>query len=314
MGSECRVRGSDTLGPIDVRLQAAHPESRHASLPAMLRYRHAFHAGNYADVLKHLVVCRVLEHLTQKPAPLRYIDTHAGAGAYRLDSAEALRNGEFRRGIGLLWDRTDLPDGLAAYRDLVAEFNGGGVLRRYPGSPWFAQRLLRAQDRLDLCERHPRDFPTLQRRFRNDRRAGCHNEDGFTRSLVLVPPQEGRALVLIDPSYELKQDYTRVVAHVRALHRRFATGVYLVWYPLVEACRVKRLEKAFISSGMRRLHLYEVCLHARHTGRGMSGAGLIVVNPPSMLREEVRAGLDVFAPLVSKTGKPLYRIVELAGE
>jgi 23S rRNA (adenine2030-N6)-methyltransferase len=280
----------------------------------MLSYRHAFHAGNYADVLKHLVVCRILAYLAQKPAPLRYIETHAGAGAYRLDSSEALRNAEFRSGIGLLWDRVDLPAGLVAYRELVAEFNGGSALKGYPGSPWFARRLLRAQDRLDLCELHPRDFPSLLRLFGNDPRAACHFEDGFARSLALVPPQERRALVLIDPSYELKQDYMRVVDHVRALHRRFATGVYAVWYPLVEARRVKTLEKAFISSGMRRIHLYEVCLSAHHTGRRMTGAGMIVVNPPWTLREEIRAALDLFAPLVSETGEPRYRIVELVGE
>lgn len=280
----------------------------------MLSYRHAFHAGNYADVLKHLVVCRILDYLTQKPAPLRYIDTHAGAGVYRLDSAEALRNAEFRQGIGMLWGRNDLPGTLAAYRDLVAEFNGGDVLQQYPGSPWFAQRLLRAQDRLDLCELHPRDFPSLQRLFCDDRRVSCHFEDGFKRSLALVPPQERRALVLIDPSYELKQDYARVVDHVRALHRRFATAVYAVWYPLVEARRVKTLETAFINSGMRRIHLYEVCLTARHPGRGMSGAGMIVVNPPWRLREEVHQALAYLAPLVSDTGEPIFRCVELAGE
>jgi len=280
----------------------------------MLSYRHAFHAGNYADVLKHLVVCRILDYLTQKPAPLRYIDTHAGAGVYRLDSEEALRNAEFRHGIGMLWGRNDLPATLAAYRDLVAEFNEGDVLQQYPGSPWFAQRLLRAQDRLELCELHPRDFPSLQRLFRDDRRTACRFEDGFEHSLVLVPPHERRALVLIDPSYELKQDYTRVVDHVRSLHRRFATGVYAVWYPLVEARRVKTLEAAFINSGMRRIHLYEVCLTAHHAGRGMSGAGMVVVNPPWKLRKELREALAYFAPLVSETGRPIFRCVELAGE
>lgn len=280
----------------------------------MLSYRHVFHAGNFADVLKHLVVCRILDYLTRKPSPLRYIDTHAGAGVYRLDSSEARLNAEFRRGIGLLRDCNDLPDGLGAYRDLVVEFNDRDVLRRYPGSPWFAQRLLREQDRLELCELHPRDFHALQRQFRDDPRVTCRFEDGFACSLALVPPHERRALVLIDPSYELKQDYARVVDHVRALHRRFATGVYAVWYPLVELWRVKALEKAFISSGMRRIHLYEVCLSTHHSGRGMSGAGMIVVNPPWTLREEVRAALDIFAPLVSETGEPHYRIVELVGE
>lgn len=280
----------------------------------MLSYRHAFHAGNYADVLKHLVVCRILAYLTQKPTPVRYIDTHAGAGVYRLDSAEAGTTGEHHNGIGMLWGRKDLPAALASYRELVAEYNAGDVLRHYPGSPWFARRMLRTQDRLDLCELHPRDFPRLQRLFEKDRRVCCHFEDGFNRSLALIPPLERRALVLIDPSYELKQDYARVAAHVQALHRRFATGVYALWYPLVEPHRVKTLEAAFINSGMRRIHLYEVCLTQRHNGRGMTGAGMIVVNPPWKLREEVRAALDCFAPLVSDTGEPVYRIVELAGE
>jgi 23S rRNA (adenine2030-N6)-methyltransferase len=280
----------------------------------MLSYRHVFHAGNYADVLKHLVVCRILAYLTQKPGPLRYIDTHAGAGTYRLDCAEALRNAEFRNGIGLLWGRNDLPVALAAYRDLVVEFNGGDVLRHYPGSPWFARRLLRGQDRLDLYELHPRDFPRLRQLFENDGRAYCHFEDGFDRSVTLVPPRERRALVLIDPSYELKPDYARVVAHVQALHKRFATGVYALWYPVVESRRLKTLEAAFINSGLRRTHLYEVCLTSTHSGRGMTGSGMIVVNPPWKLRDEVRAALGYFAPLVSETGRPIYRIVELAGE
>jgi 23S rRNA (adenine2030-N6)-methyltransferase len=280
----------------------------------MLSYRHAFHAGNYADVLKHLVVCRILDYLTQKPAPLRYIDTHAGAGLYRLDTAEALRNAEYRHGIGMLWEGTDLPVALAAYRGLVAECNADNALRHYPGSPWFARRLLRTQDRLDLCELHPQDFPRLKQIFRNDGRARCHFEDGFNRSLALIPPLEKRALVLLDPSYELKYDYARVAAHVQALHKRFATGVYAVWYPLVESRRVKTLEAVFINSGMRRIHLYEICTTSNHYGRGMTGAGMIVVNPPWKLQEEVRAALEYFAPLVSETGEPIYRIVELVGE
>jgi 23S rRNA (adenine2030-N6)-methyltransferase len=280
----------------------------------MLSYRHAFHAGNYADVLKHLVVCRILVYLTQKPAPLRYIDTHAGAGLYCLDTAEAIRNAEFRHGIGMLWGRNDLPAALAAYRALVAECNPDDILRQYPGSPWFARRLLRTQDRLELCELHPQDYPRLERIFRNDRRAGCHFEDGFKRSLALIPPLEKRALVLLDPSYEIKHDYVRVAAHVQVLHERFATGVYAVWYPLVEPRRVKTLEAAFISSGMRRIHLYEVCLTSNHHGRGMTGAGMIVVNPPWLLQAEVRTALEYFAPLISEAGEPVYRVVELVGE
>ena len=280
----------------------------------MLSYRHAFHAGNYADVLKHLVVCRILHYLVKKPAPVRYIDTHGGAGVYRLDSPEAGMTAEYRNGIGMLWGRKDLPVALAAYCELVAKCNAGDDLRRYPGSPWFARQVLRRQDRLDVCELHPRDFPRLQQLFEDDRRVCCYFEDGFRRSLALIPPLERRALVLIDPSYEIKHDYTRVVAHVQTLHTRFATGIYALWYPLVECQRVKALEAAFINSGMRRIHLYEVGITPNHHGRRMTGAGMIVVNPPWILKEEVRAAIEYFSPLISETREPIYRIVELVGE
>jgi 23S rRNA (adenine2030-N6)-methyltransferase len=280
----------------------------------MLSYRHAFHAGNYADVLKHLVLCRILACLREEPAPLRYIDTHAGAGVYRLDCAAALRKAEFRSGIGMLWGRNDLPAALAGYHGLVVEFNGGESLRRYPGSPWFARRLLRIQDRLELCETHRQDFPRLQQVFRNDTRARCFFEDGFKRSLALVPPHEGRVLALIDPSYELKQDYTRGAAHVQALHQRLSNGVYALWYPRVASRRLKALELSFIRSGMRRIQLYEVCFASNRGATGMTGAGMIVVNPPGKLREEMHGALEYFAMLISQTGEPKWRIEELAGE
>jgi len=280
----------------------------------MLSYRHAFHAGNYADVLKHLVLVRILDHLLKKPGGVRYIDTHAGAGRYRLDSAEAQKTGEYRAGIGRLWERSDLPDALARYVALVRMFNRAGPLSAYPGSPWFARRLLRAQDRLDLCELHPRDFAVLQSAFSGARNIRCHPADGFAVSLGLVPPIERRGLVLIDPSYEIKQDYDGVVTHVQALHRRFATGIYMVWYPIVDASRGPRMDKAWRNSGMRRIDRYELSLTADRLQPGMTGAVVAVVNPPWGLAQAVEDALRCFAPMIGADGEPQFRVEQLVGE
>ncbi len=280
----------------------------------MLSYRHAFHAGNYADVLKHLVLTRIVKHLTKKPGPVCYIDTHAGAGGYSLLSSEAKKTGEFNQGVGVLWDQRKLPESLLEYRQLVERFNDGKALRNYPGSPWFARQLLRNTDRLELCELHPKDHPRLTQLFAGERRVKCHFEDGFKRSLALVPPVERRGLVLIDPSYELKEDYAKVVSHIKELHKRFATGTYALWYPLVDQQRVRTLEKAFIKSGIRNIELYEVSVTADHSQPGMTGSGMIVVNPPWTLKQDLREALEWFGPQISDNAQALYRITELVPE
>lgn len=280
----------------------------------MLSYRHAFHAGNYADVLKHLVLSRVLAYLVQKPAPLCYLDTHAGAGAYDLTGEHAGKTGEFLRGIGLLWQRDDLPPIIGYYRDLVSRFNDTGGLSRYPGSPWFAQQLLREQDRLELCELHSSEFPILQQNFAGDRRVHCHFEDGFSKSIALLPPREKRGLVLVDPSYEVKDDYRRVVELLQKLHKRFATGVYALWYPVVDRRRIEQLEMALAKTGIHRIDLYEIGVAADGQAAGMTAAGMIVINPPWKLREEMTEALAWLAPLFSQDGQPRYRVEELVGE
>jgi len=280
----------------------------------VLSYRHAFHAGNYADVIKHLVLCRILAYLAQKPAPLCYVDTHAGAGAYDLTGEYAGKTGEYRQGIGQLWRRDDLPAAIKAYLDLVTRFNANDELIRYPGSPWFAQQLLREQDRLELCELHSSEFPLLQQNFAKDRRVHCHFEDGFTKSIALLPPREKRGLVLIDPSYEVKDDYRRVVELLQKLHKRFATGVYALWYPVVERRRIEQLEAGLAKTGIRRIDLYEIGVAADGRAPGMTSAGMIVINPPWKLREEMTEALAWLAPLLSQDGQARYRVEELAGE
>lgn len=294
-----------------------HEESP-APLPLenpVLSYQHAYHAGNHGDVLKHLVLTRILGYLTQKPASLLYVDTHAGAGGYRLDSPLALKVGEFRHGIGALWGRDDLPPPLADYLALVKRFNrGGDHLGWYPGSPWLARQLLRPGDRLELCELHPADFPRLRKLFAGEPRVHCHDSDGFAQSLALMPPIEKRGLVLIDPSYEQKQDYQKVVEHLQALHRRFATGVFALWYPVVEPARIQRLHQQLARSGIRRIDVHELYRDGEQRQAGMNGSGMVVINPPWRLREELAATLPWLAQVLGEDGRGSWRSLELVGE
>ena len=258
----------------------------------MLSYRHAFHAGNFADVLKHVVLIRLLAWLVRKEAPLLYLDTHAGAGEYDLRSAQAGQTGEFRDGIGRLWQATGLPSPLEEYVGLVRAFNGDGELRRYPGSPRIAQRMLRRQDRLELCELHTSDFATLEDLFRGDRRVRCHADDGFRVAMARLPPRERRGLVFIDPSYEVKDDYQRAIDALCAMNRRFATGVYALWYPMVDRRSTESLKSALEASGLRDVLEIELSLDTPGRTRGMTGCGLFVVNPPWTLATEMKAALD----------------------
>lgn len=258
----------------------------------MLSYRHAFHAGNFADVLKHVVLARVIACLLRKDAPLLYLDTHAGAGAYDLRSEPAQRTGEYREGIGRLWTRTGLSGPLREYVALVRAFNADGELFSYPGSPRIAQQLLRRQDRLELCELHPSDYSALRNLVRGDRRAHCHAEDGFKLALAKLPPIERRGLVFIDPSYEMKEDYARVVEMLRKLYRRFATGVFTLWYPLVDRRLTDSLTTGIASSGLRDVLRLELTLETDVTKPGMRGCGLFVVNPPWTLAAEMRPVLE----------------------
>jgi 23S rRNA (adenine2030-N6)-methyltransferase len=198
----------------------------------MLSYRHAFHSGNHADVLKHLVLVQLTRYLCQKEQAFWYLDTHAGAGSYALDSAAAAKLGEFRDGVGRLWGRKDLPAALADYMALVRKVNPDGSLKVYPGSPMLALAIMRAQDRLRLFELHSREVIRLRENFQAfGKQAIVHDSDGFASLKALLPPPPRRAVVLIDPPYEERRDYDRVVNSLRECLTRFPTGTYMLWYP-----------------------------------------------------------------------------------
>ncbi len=254
----------------------------------MLAYRHAFHAGNHADVLKHTVLMLVLRHMNAKPAPYRFVDTHAGAGGYSLEGRYAQKKGEFERGIGRLWTRADLPPLLADYVALVRNFNPDGVLAQYPGSPAFAQMLLRPQDQLRAFELHPTEQKILRATLAATPRAIAYDGDGFVGLKSQLPPSSRRAVVLIDPSYEGDRDYAKVVATLRDALARFAAGVYLVWYPQVSklgAAELPRRLEALAPGGWLNVRLTVQELDAR--GFGLAGSGVFVLNPPHTLADQL---------------------------
>jgi 23S rRNA (adenine2030-N6)-methyltransferase len=259
----------------------------------MLSYRHAFHAGNYADVLKHCVLAELLAYYRSKDKPWTYIDTHAGAGCYALASEAAGKTGEFTEGIGRLWGRDDLPDALAAYREVVRQFNPGGRLLFYPGSSALAMSFACERDALHLFELHPADLLTLQQTFAAEsRRVHVRGSDGFAGLNALLPPPSRRAVVLIDPSFEVKTDYQKVVDALTQAVRKFPTGCYALWYPLLARAESRRL--------LRQLAEFEVgswldvrlwVRHPAKDGIGMHGSGLYIVNPPWVLPERLQAAL-----------------------
>lgn len=265
----------------------------------MLSYLHSFHAGNFADVLKHLTTVEILNYLTQKPKPLLYVDTHSGAGAYSLDKAESQKNKEYEYGIAALEQATDLPPAVQNYVDLVKQFNktihGSEIISHYPGSPWFAQELLTSVDRLSLFELHPREFQTLQKNMQSDRRIQTFNSDGFHACKSQLPPKEKRGYILIDPPYEVKQDYKTVVQAIEVGHKKFSTGTFALWYPVVERHRVDQLEKALIQTGIKNIQLFELGIQADSSARGMTASGMIVINPPWTLMNTLQNCLPYLA-------------------
>ena len=267
----------------------------------MLSYRHSFHAGNHADVLKHIVLMLILENLKLKDKGFYYLDTHAGVGRYQLSSDEAEKTGEYKEGIGRLWERTDLPQEISHYVDLIKNLNfGAKALRYYAGSPLIAAQLLRPQDRALLTELHPRDFPLLRNNFKEFKNVSVKCDNGFQQLKATLPPKERRGLVLIDPPYELKEDYDLVVKAAEEGYKRFATGTYAIWYPVVLRQQTKRIFKGLQASGIRKILKIELAVRPDSEQLGMSASGMAVINPPWTLENQMKAML----PYLVKTLVP----------
>lgn len=264
----------------------------------MLSYRHAFHAGNHADVLKHFVTIQLAKYMGQKPAPYVYIDTHGGAGLYELDSGYATKNAEYESGIARLWQRKDLPRELADYVGLVKGLNPSGKLRYYPGSPFCVEPVMRMEDRLRLFELHPSDVKILQDNVnkREQHQAEQGNKargkrimvmagDGFEGLKTLLPPQLRRALVLIDPPYEDKRDYKKVRDCLIDAMRRFPGGTYAVWYPLLQRQESREFARKLSQLPGEWLNVTLSISKSVPDGFGLHSSGMFIFNPPWIMEE-----------------------------
>jgi len=255
-----------------------------------MNYRHAFHAGNFADVLKHILIVRILTHLREKVAPFRVIDTHGGEGLYDLAGEEANRTGEWRNGIGRLAGAT-LPapaaDLVASYVAALRAFNQGPELRHYPGSPLLVHHLLRPQDRLIACELEPRAATALSRHLHKQAQAKVLRIDGWTALTAYVPAKERRGLVIVDPAYEQADDFRRLADGVAAAHRKWPTGIYLMWYPIKGRDGPDRLARMLRSARIEKCLRVEFAVAAAQPDGGLTACGMVVINPPWRLATEM---------------------------
>ncbi|MGC9402300.1 23S rRNA (adenine(2030)-N(6))-methyltransferase RlmJ [Vibrio genomosp. F10 str. 9ZC157] len=254
----------------------------------MLSYRHSFHAGNHADVVKHIVQSLILNALQQKEKPFVYHDTHSGVGRYDLTHEWSEKTSEYKQGIARLWAQENIPEDIQSYLDAIKQLNDSDTLRYYPGSPCVARAHLRPQDRMVLTELHPSDYPLLEQEFHRDRQVRIYKEDGFQRLKGSLPPKERRGLVLIDPPYELAKEYRDVVTAIAQSHKRWATGIYAIWYPVVNRCDIEDMIEGLEGLGIRNILQIELGVSPDTNERGMTASGMIVINPPWKLESQMK--------------------------
>lgn len=282
-----------------------------------MNYRHAYHAGNFADVVKHATLAAVIELMQRKEAPLRFIDTHAGVGVYDLRSEAAEKTGEWRTGIGRLVG-AELPHEvaqlMAPYLRVVAEVGGKRHLTRYPGSPELVRRLLRASDRMIVNELHDEDGAELARRYARDPRVKVLRLDGWTVLKAVLPPKERRGVTLIDPPFEEPGELDRLANALLEAHRRFATGTVMLWYPIKDLAAVQGFERRIATSGLDKILLVEIRVKPRQPLPALIGAGLVVHNPPFGLVPRLETMMPYLARQLALEGAGSSRVAWLAGE
>ena len=257
----------------------------------MLSYRHAFHAGNFADVLKHSILSLVLDYMTRKEKGFCYIDSHSGAGMYQLTDEYAQKTGEYKDGIAKIINDDNAPESLEPYLSLIRSLNLNSTLSNdlevYPGSPGIAKAFVRRQDSSHLFELHPTDIQHLEDFCLRWRKVFVKQTDGYQGILGLLPPPSRRGVVLIDPPYELKEDYQKAVNTIIKAYTKFSTGTYILWYPVVKREQVNAMENAFSKSSVKNVLQVEFCLENDNDEYGMTGTGLFIVNPPWQLAAQM---------------------------
>lgn len=282
-----------------------------------MNYRHAFHAGNFADVVKHVVLTRIIEYLKRKEKAFRVIDTHAGVGLYDLSSDEAHRTGEWKGGIGRLLDAK--PDGekhrlLKAFVDCVDSINEPGKVARYPGSPLIVRHLLRKQDRLTAIELHPEDAAALRNLFAGDHQVRVIELDGWLALGAHLPPKEKRGIVLIDPPFEKESEFDRMVSGLKRAYRRWPGGIYAFWYPFKDRVVVSAFRSALSESGIPDIVDITLEIRAPSPESRLDGSGMIVVNSPYVLRQELEILLPFLARILGEEGRGRFAVKQLTPE
>ncbi|WP_294966595.1 23S rRNA (adenine(2030)-N(6))-methyltransferase RlmJ [uncultured Gilliamella sp.] len=280
----------------------------------MLSYRHSYHAGNHADVLKHVVLTLCIEALKEKDKPFLYLDTHSGAGRYLLQSEHAEKTGEYLSGVNLIWQQPNTPDLLNTYISILKRYNPYQTLKYYPGSPLIAKQLLREQDKLNLTELHPTDYPLLRQEFNKDKRAKVLREDGFIQLKSKLPPVTRRGIILIDPSYEIKNDYYKIPSALFEAYKRFATGIYLIWYPVVSRTTTQRMIDDIIKLGIKRISQFELALKPDNNQKGMTASGMIVINPPWKLHEQMQTIMPWLKQILDTEKTGSFTVKQLVSE
>ncbi|MCZ4059887.1 23S rRNA (adenine(2030)-N(6))-methyltransferase RlmJ [Pantoea sp. LMR881] len=280
----------------------------------MLSYRHSFHAGNHADVLKHTVQSLIITALKEKEKPFFYLDTHAGAGRYQLSGEHAERTGEYLEGIARIWQQPDAPELLHPYFDAIHALNRNNTLRYYPGSPLIARHLLREDDKLQLTELHSSDYPLLRNEFSKDKRARVDRADGYQQLKAKLPPPSRRGLILIDPPYEMKSDYQAVVKGIQEGHKRFSTGVFALWYPVVLRQQIKHMLRDLEATGIRNILQIELATRPDSDQRGMTASGMIVINPPWKLAQQMETLLPWLHQKLVPAGTGHFSVTQIVAE
>ncbi|HXE65878.1 MAG TPA: 23S rRNA (adenine(2030)-N(6))-methyltransferase RlmJ [Rhodanobacteraceae bacterium] len=280
-----------------------------------MNYRHAFHAGNFADVFKHAILLALLDALTAKDKPLCYFDTHAGRGTYGLDHAEAKKTGEWCDGIGRLFDDPDPPPSLSRYLDAIRACNPDGTLRTYPGSPLLAAQALRANDRLILCETQDDEAVALRALFSGDTRVHVHQRDGYAALNALLPPPEKRGLVLIDPPFEAQEgEFAAIEAALTRAHTRWPKGVYAVWYPIKTHRAIAPFHRRLAAGPFEKVLIAELLVQPDDSPLRLNGCGVLIANPPWKIDATLASMLPALCNALAQSPAASQRLRWLRGE
>lgn len=258
----------------------------------MLSYRHSFHAGNHADVLKHITISLIVTALKKKEKPFSYIESHSGAGLYDLKSGHSLKTNEFKCGILRLWDIDNTFIALKPYIETIKSLNPAD-LNLYPGSPLIAKMLLRDKDKISLSELHPKDFESLKSNFKHRKKTVIQKIDGYKFINSQIPPKENRGIVVIDPSYEIKTEYTNCITSILQLYSKWNTGIYCLWYPVIKRANIDQMYHRLLQSNIKKILQIELLIRDDNNDIGMTGSGLFIINPPWKIDQEFQKILPI---------------------